>query len=130
MNGSGIKRKRLGERAWREILTSMDASGLSATAYCQREGLAVASLKRWRERLSKPAPATPTQSARDADTAASPTAPMSPAPLTRTPSAKAPTPTTPKFIELGTLGQASVGCGRLEIKLDLGDGLSLHLVRG
>jgi hypothetical protein len=135
VSGVGIKRKHLGEKAWREILSRLEASGLGATTFCQREGLAVASLKRWRERLSRPpAPApTPSRLAAAVDVTAPPSASSSPpaaSPPPPSPQPRPQTPSTPKFIELGTLGQASVGTGRLEIKLDLGGGLSLHLVRG
>jgi hypothetical protein len=134
VSGVGIKRKHLGEKAWREILSRLEASGMGAATFCQREGLAVASLKRWRERLSRPPAPTPPRSAAAVDVTAPPSAssspPAAPPPPPPSPQPRPQTPTTPKFIELGTLGQAGVGTGRLEIKLDLGGGLSLHLVRG
>ena len=36
---------------------------------------------------------------------------------------------TPAFVDLGTLNSTSSSKPRLELKLDLGDGLTLHLVR-
>jgi putative transposase len=36
---------------------------------------------------------------------------------------------TPAFIDLGTLNSASLARARLDLKLDLGDGLMLHLAR-
>ena len=36
----------------------------------------------------------------------------------------------PAFVDLGTLNSASSSRPRIELKLDLGDGLTLHLVRG
>lgn len=127
MSGAGIKRKRLGEQVWREILSRFEASGLGATAFCRREGVGVGSLQRWRERLKNPPAPAPTVTTR-------PMPPEdAPAPLASSTSSspsRPQSPTAAKFIELGTLGQAGVGAGRLEIKLDLGGGLSLHLVRG
>ncbi len=35
----------------------------------------------------------------------------------------------PAFVDLGTLNSASLSRSRIELKLDLGDGLVLHLVR-
>ncbi len=35
----------------------------------------------------------------------------------------------PAFVDLGTLNSASVSRPRIDLKLDLGDGLVLHLVR-
>ena len=130
MSGVGIKRKHLGEKAWREILLRFNASGLGATAFCRREGLAVGSLQRWRERLTRPLAPTLSRPAAAVDVRAPASASSPPAPPPPSPQPRPQTPTTPKFIELGTLGQAGVGPGRLEIKLDLGGGLSLHLVRG
>ena len=127
MSGTGIKRKRLGEQVWREILSRFEASGLGATAFCRREGVGVGSLQRWGERLkNQPAPApTVTTRPMPPEDAPAPLASSIPSSPSRRQS-----PSAAKFIELGTLGQASVGAGRLEIKLDLGGGLSLHLVRG
>src|SRR5271157_765105 len=104
VSGTGIKRRRLGEQAWREILTRFEASGLGTTAFCKREGVCFGSLQRWRERLANlPAPIV----------TAGPMPPgEAPGPavvLTSSPPSKPPSPTPPKFIELGTLGQASSG---------------------
>ena len=128
MSGAGIKRKHLGEKAWRDLLTRHEASGLGVTAFCRREGVGVGSLRLWRERLKNPlAPApAPTVTTRpmppeDAPTPLESSTPSSPS--------RPRSPTAAKFIELGTLGQASVATGRLEIKLDLGGGLNLHIVR-
>ena len=118
MNGPGTKRKHLDEKTWRDILTRFDASGMGVTAFCRREGVGVSSLRLWRDRLIPPLTPTP-----------KPTTTTRPA-LQDAARVTPPAPSAPKFIELGTLGQASVGSGRLEIKLDLGGGLSLHLVRG
>jgi putative transposase len=124
VSGAGIKRKHLGEKAWRDLLTRHEASGLGVTAFCRREGVGVGSLRLWRARLKTP-PA-PTVMTRPTPSEVAPTPPVVPTSLQ---TSKPLTSTTPKFIELGTLGQASVGTGRLEIKLDLGGGLNLHIVR-
>jgi hypothetical protein len=118
VSGTGIKKKHLGEKAWRDVVTRFEASGMGVTAFCRREGVGIGSLRLWQERLSKMAVPLSTSS---------PSAPLFVPPA---PKSKPPTLTVPNFIEVGTLGQASVGSGRLEIKLDLGGGLSLHLVRG
>jgi len=38
---------------WRKILEAFAASGLSASAFCQREGLSRAAFTRWRRRLQE-----------------------------------------------------------------------------
>ena len=46
--GRGVRR---GERAWSEIVRQFEASGLSSKAFCRREGVALSSLQRWRQRI-------------------------------------------------------------------------------
>jgi putative transposase len=97
------RRPRLGAQVWREVLGRFAKSGLSAVAFCEREGLSSKSFYRWRERLDR----EPHQR-RVARAAPS------------NPSA------TPGFIDLGALkGRGS----RVELRLDLGGGVLLHLVR-
>lgn len=98
------KRRRLGEEAWRSLLGRFPGSGLTITEFCRREGVCLASFRRWRKRLDD-APATG----------------GSVAVLAATPPAA--------FVDLGALG-ARRGGGRIELRLDLGEGLLLHLVRG
>ena len=43
----GIKRRRLGERAWREVLARHAGGGESVSAFCRREGLSPNSFRRW-----------------------------------------------------------------------------------
>ena len=45
----GVRR---GEREWSKIVHRFESSGLAGTAFCQREGLALSSLQRWRQRLA------------------------------------------------------------------------------
>ena len=144
MSGVGNERKHLGENAWREVLRRFDASGLGVTAFCRQEGVGVGSLRLWGQRLKTSPMSLTANSARSTASVDVPRAPSalssSTPPSTPRPAPPPPPPpkptasVTPKFIELGPLGQAGVGgvgAGRrLEIKLDLGDGLTLHLVRG
>jgi len=43
---------RRGEKEWAKIVQRFESSGLAGTAFCQREGLALSSLQRWRQRLA------------------------------------------------------------------------------
>lgn len=95
--------QRRSEQAWRELVARQVQSGLSVQAFCQREGINACSLYGWRSRLraggAREEPAV-SQPAR-----AEPTA---------------------EFIDLGALGPSRSRC---EIRLDLGGGVMLHLVR-
>lgn len=107
-----IKRKRLGSKAWREVLDRFATSNESMREFCRREGLSSESFRRWRIRLAVTAqPATVAVSGGKRDAVA--------------------------FVDLGSLGaarsSASAQAGspqRFELKLDLGDGMTLLLVRG
>ena len=72
------------------------------SAFCRREAISAASLYCWRNLLSD-----------GSDGGGSVVSNRSPA-----------------FVDLGTLNSASASGPRIELKLDLGDGLTLHLVRG
>lgn len=100
-------RERRSESAWREIVARQGESGLSVQAFCESEGIKAASLYGWRSRLRQEAPdeRTPTRPPRKA--------------RQRKP--------TGEFIDLGALSSAS---SRFEVRLDLGGGVLLHLVRG
>ena len=99
MSESGSARyARRSTAEWRALLERLDQSGLSAAAFCRREGLCAASLYRWRRQLSE-TPGVQSRAEDGNDTA---------------------------FLDLGPL----TGSGRLELKLDLGGGILLHLVRG
>ena len=106
-NKQGSKRRRLGERAWRELFERFDGSGLTVEAFCKDEGLSRSSFSRWRSRLPMQAgSAATTMHESDAHKAA------------------------PSFVDLGLLGAASTATPTsLEVRLDLGGGLSLTLVR-
>ena len=104
----GGKRRRLNERAWRDLFKRFDGAGLTVEAFCHREGVSRSSFNRWRARLStQPGVAT--------------TAVM------RGPGHQK---ITPSFVDLGLLGAASTEAAvGLELRLELGGGLSLTLVR-
>jgi hypothetical protein len=102
-----IARERRSESAWCEIVARQAESGLSVHAFCERESINVASLYGWRSRLR--------QEAREKSIP--PRAPRK-AGLERSEGG---------FIDLGAL---SSGGSRFEVRLDLGGGVLLHLVRG
>lgn len=101
-----VRRPRQKPEAWRAVMTRFGTSGLSVAAFCRRESLCKASFYRWRGLLSQGA------------------------------ENDFPVKSVPGFVDLGMLGQATTAktvskpLGRLELTLDLGDGLILHLVRG
>lgn len=94
------KWRRRSGEEWRALLARQASSGLSVPAFCARESISVSSFQRWRALLSS------------AGTGAQ---------------AQTPVPQE-SFVDLGLL--ASGTASRLELKLDLGGGLVLHLVRG
>ena len=106
MAGSKARWKRLKPEGWQAVMRRFGASGLSVAAFCRRESLCTASFYRWRGLLSQSA------------------------------EADLPGKSVPGFVDLGMLGQAPTPkaaakpLGRLELTLDLGGGLVLHLVRG
>ena len=111
MEGSkpGQTRRRLDEQMWRAVLARVDGAGMTVQEFCLREGLTRSSFTRWRARLragSKwlPAPAVS--------------------------KAAAPAPK-PSFVALGLLGAAAPAAAHaaVELRIELGGGLSLHLVR-
>lgn len=97
-----VKRGHRDSEGWREVLKRFATAGESVNAFCRREGLCANSFRRWRGRLAGPT-------------------------LEAKPSAGA---VQPDFVDLGSLGPASGKAARLELKVDLGGGVMLHLVRG
>jgi putative transposase len=83
------------------LLSRFARSGLSVEAFCRREAISVASFYRWRGLLGE----------RHFDAEEVHQQPA------------------PAFVDLGALNRASLPRSRLDFKLDLGDGLILHLVR-
>ena len=86
---------------WRTLLAAFDGSGLGVDAFCRREAISAASLYRWRNLLNNDSKSGEAVVSRRA----------------------------PAFVELGPLNTTAPQRARIELKLDLGDGLSLHLVR-
>lgn len=100
------KRRRLTAEARRALIERFGRSTLSVSAFCEREGISRQSLYRWRSIVANEVAAQPESRAR---------------------SGSPPKETLPGFIDLGALPG---GSARLELKLDLGAGVLLHLVRG
>ena len=107
------RRRRLNERAWRAVFDRYDAGGLTVEAFCEREGLSRSSFNRWRSRLQQP----PVK-VRSPMTSKAGTTPIA------APAA---------FLDLGPLATAAPTAAPMpsgvELRLDLGGGLSLTLVR-
>jgi hypothetical protein len=99
-----IKGQRGDRSAWRGILSRLEGSGLSVQEFCRREGLDAWSVYRWRTRLGVDGGQQ-----------------VISAPALEKPSAGG-------FIDLGALGIS--GGSRFEVRLDLGAGVLLTLVRG
>ena len=102
-----VERQRLGADAWREVVAKFVGSGLSVGAFCTREGISHWTFNRWRKRLKdgaarQPAAKQGAMVARD------------------------------EFVDLGTLAvpAGASKSERIELRLDLGGGMMLHLVRG
>lgn len=102
-----IKRRRMGAQGWRELLAGFAGSGLTTRAFCQRAGVSPANFYRWRTLL---------RSAPDGAMVRSVAAPTG--------------LTTNAFVDLGALNAPGAPHARFELRLDLGSGLMLHLVRG
>ena len=94
--------QRRSAKAWRGLLARFAESGLTATGFCEREGISSKSFYRWRSRLGRSADQPPARKKADVRNAAA------------------------GFVDLGTL---RTGGSRLELRLDLGGGVLLHLVR-
>jgi hypothetical protein len=93
---------------WGAVLERFEQSGLSVVQFCEREGLGTASFYRWRSLL---APKTESRRA-----------------LRRRAGVKPREPAT-EFLDLGTVGSRGKDLSRMEVRLDLGGGLVLHVVR-
>ena len=106
------KRRHVDMDGWREVLGRFAEGGETISGFCRREGLCTNSFRRWRARLAA------TSESASRLVAASNTARAN-------------------FVDLGTLGATPVspppvtveGTQRLELKLDLGGGMMLVLVR-
>ena len=91
------------EAAWRSLVARQVESGLSTVPFCAEVGVSSKSFYRWRARLSGPSSPPVVAAAASSPPAAS------------------------GFIDLG--GLRTGGPSRVEVRLDLGGGVLLHLVR-
>ncbi len=94
-------RKHRSPAQWAELIARFERSALSVSAFCARESISVANFYRQRGLLGGSVCAKP------------------PGPQSQ-----------PAFVDLGSIGGAPAEHSRLELKIDLGEGLVLHLVRG
>ncbi len=94
-------RKRRSPAQWAELFLRFEQSALSVSAFCARESISVANFYRQRGLLGVAAYNKP-RTAREQ----------------------------PEFVDLGAIATGGVERSRLELKIDLGEGLILHLVRG
>ena len=90
---------------WRALIAQYDREGGGVEEFCRRQGISAASFYRWRGLLGKPPGALPETPVDDGRAA---------------------------FLDLGTIqrkNSAASAKPRIELKIDLGEGLVLHLVR-
>ena len=108
-------RRQLDEQSWRAVLERFDGAAMTVEELCRREGLTRSSFARWRLRLrtdplQPPAPAASKSMAKSAALASK----MS-------------------FVDLGPLGAAAFTPAAehagLDLRIELGGGPDLHLVR-
>jgi hypothetical protein len=95
------KGSRRSQQDWRSLLAKFGGSGLGVEAFCRREAISAASFYRWRSLLGEGGDGCGGEHRE----------------------------TAPAFLDLGPLTSAVSSPPRLDLKLDLGDGLVLHLVR-
>jgi putative transposase len=101
---SKIRRVRRGAAVWRELFSRQGFSGLTVTEFCRREGINAGLFRRWRSALDRSSEAS--EAAAESVSGAKSMAP---------------------FIDLGALSSRG---SRFEVRVDLGDGVVLNLVRG
>jgi hypothetical protein len=95
------KRKRLRLDEWRQVVERFDRSGHCVSEFCKREGLCVSSFKRWHPRVQAKCSELTGRGSVVPD----------------------------GFVDLGSIARVS-DASRLEVRLDLGAGLTLRIVRG
>jgi transposase-like protein len=102
-----MKKRHLGEQGWAEVLGRFAGSGHKVSEFCKREGVSPSSFYQWRSRL-QPVGVSALVSKR-------------PSALEKAKSG---------FVDLGVVASKdSAISGALELRLDLGAGVVLHLVR-
>jgi putative transposase len=94
--------RRLSADAWPAMVSQFVGSGMSAEAFSQQQRVSLASLKHWQEKLQGAKPGKTTM-------------------------VRARQPEVAGFVDLGGLRS---GGARIELRLDLGDGVLLTLSRG
>ncbi len=99
-------RKRRSAQAWRAMVARFAQSGLTEAAFCEGEGISGKLLHRWRTKRVKAMPRAPVDK---------------PTPVAPSPASSA------GFVDLGSLKDSG---SKLEMRLDLGGGVMLHVVRG
>ena len=109
------RRRRLGEAGWRALLARFAGSGQSVVAFCRGEGVSAASFHRWRRQLEDSVSLGPV--------------PLSSADRGLVGGERSPPKTSAGFVDLGAL-LGGTRSGRLELRIELGDGMVLHLARG
>ena len=95
-------RQHLSPTQWQTLLSKFETSGLSVVEFCRHHGVSNSSFYRWRTQLAGGSPATLAVA----------------------------TPNQPDFVDLGPMMAKPSSDGRLELRLELGAGLTLTLVRG
>lgn len=91
--------KRRSQEEWRSLLARFAESGMSIEAFCRSESISGASFYRWRARIGAALPVAKPTEARGSG-----------------------------FVDLGVLGARPRSLRGVEVKLDLGGGVILHLV--
>ena len=108
-------RRRLNEKSWRALLERFDGAAMTVKEFCLREGLTRSSFFLWRSRLRADALRTPAPAGVKSIAKSAALAPK------------------PSFLDLGLLGAASsvraAQHAGLDLHIELGGGISLHLVR-
>ena len=100
------RRRRLSGDEWRRVLQRFAVGGEALSAFCRREGLSVSSFRLWRSKLTTKVDE-----------------------MSAVPAAVEDEGT--RFVDLGELvGAPPATSGRRELRLDLGGGVTLHIVRG
>ena len=102
---SGRQLTHRGSDGWATVIERWRSSGLSVETFCRAEGVTRSGFYRWRSLLGSGS--APRGGVVRADAQAQ-----------------------GGFVDLGALGARAAAGGRLELRLELGDGLVLTLVRG
>ena len=104
----GQTRRRLNEQAWKILMKRFDGAAMTVQEFCAREGLSRGSFRLWRSRLGSTSPQVSSAVSTSARTAS----------------------LRPPFVDLGLLGApAPRDHTALDLHIELGGGISLHLVR-